>query len=310
MSTAQRSSEWAPKSGPRSGAGHPRRWSVLGLALLASGAAGAGPWGESVAAAQSGPRPAARQGEAYTFSLKFLGSVDAGRARLAVSPATMGPTGLQINVVAEAEATGFAKALTGLHENYRLVLDGATWLPRRMHLEESGLRTRTAIIDVTDRRIDAYAKQTNGERRWSGVLPSQPLEPIAVLMLLRAVRLKDGDKLSLIVMDGTAFYQGSMEVLGREDIVTSIATGSGAGTQRAIKILCRGERISENGAKLVRPVRGATMWISDNAARLPLRVEGETELGKAEFALTSYELARRPLVPPKQLVGIVEQLAP
>jgi hypothetical protein len=264
----------------------------------------------AVATAQTAPRAGARQGEAYTFSLKFLGSVDAGRARLAVSPLSMGPQGPQIQIVAEAEATGFAKALTGLHEDYRLVLDGTSWVPRRMQLIESGLRTRTAILDITDRRIDAYAKQLNGEKRWSGVLPSPPLDPIAVLLLLRAVRLHDGDKLALIVMDGTAFYQGTMEVLGREEIVSGLTSGPLAGTQRAIKVLCRGERISENGVKLTRPPRSATLWISDNAARLPLRVEGETELGKAEFALTSYEPARRPLVPPKQLIGLVEQLAP
>ena len=37
---------------------------------------------------------------------------------------------------------------------------------------------------------------------------------------------------------------------------------------------------------------------------------GETELGKAEFELTGYEPGRRPLIPPKQLAGIVEKLAP
>jgi hypothetical protein len=262
------------------------------LALATGLTAGAVPFAqESVAEAQSAPR--ARQGEAYTFSLKFLGSVDAGRARLAVSPPTNGPSGPQISVVAEAEATGFAKVLTGLHEDYRLILDANTWMPRRMQLIESGLRIRTAIVDITDRRVEANSKMPTGERHLAGLLPTPPLEPIAVLMLLRAVRLQNGDKLQLIVMDGTAFYQGSMEVVGREEIATTLEPS----TQRAVKFPGR-------------PPRLATLWVTDNALRLPLRVEGETELGKAEFALTGYEPGRRPLVPPKQLVGIVEQLAP
>ena len=278
------------------------------VALMAGMAVGAAPGGSCpVAAAQSAPRSAARQGEAYTFSLKFLGSVDAGRARLAVSPPTNGPNGPQITVIAEAEATGFAKALTGLHEDYRLILDGTTWLPRRMQLVESGLRIRTAVIDVTDRRVEVSSKMPTGERHWSGLLPTQPLEPIAVLLLLRAARLQNGDKLALVVMDGTAFYQGTMEIVGREEIASAFDP---SGTQRAIKIVCRGERITENGVKVGRPPRIATLWVSDTAARLPLRVEGETELGKAEFALTGYEPGRRPLPLPKQLLGIVEQLAP
>jgi hypothetical protein len=173
-----------------------------------------------------------------------------------------------------------------------------------MNLVESGMRSRTVVIDVTDRRIDIWAKQPNGERRWSGNLPGPPVEPIAVLLLMRLARLKDGDKLSLVVMDGTAFYLGTMEVLGRQDIQSEL------GTRRAIKLACTGERINENGEKLARPPRRGTVWVSDDAARLPLRIEGETELGKAVFALTSYEPGRRPLPLPKKLTGITEQLAP
>ena len=248
-------------------------------------------------------RGAARQGDAFTFSLKFLGSIDAGRARFAVSPPMQSPAGPIIQVVAEAEAMGLAKLITGLHEDYRLVLDAATLLPRKMHLIESGQRSRTAIIDITDKRIDIFVKKPDAERRLSGTLPSQPLEPIAVLLLMRALRLQDGDKADLVVMDGTAFYQGTMEVLGRE------VTQSGLGPRAAIKILCSGVRITENGGKVNRPVRTGLVWVSDDAARLPLRVEGETELGKAEFVLTSFEPGRRPLAMPKKLQGITERRA-
>lgn len=271
---------------------------ALTLATLLAGQLGGLP--EAQADLQRG---AARQGDAFTFSLKFLGSIDAGRARFAVSPPMQSPTGPIIQVVAEAEAMGLAKLLTGLHEDYRLVLDAATLLPRKMHLIESGQRSRTAIIDITDKRIDIFVKKPDAERRLSGTLPTQPLEPIAVLLLMRALRLQDGDKVDLVVMDGTAFYQGTMEVLGRE------VTQSGLGPRAAIKILCSGVRITENGGKVNRPVRTGLVWISDDAARLPLRVEGETELGKAEFVLTSFEPGRRPLAMPKKLQGITERRA-
>lgn len=278
-------------------------WCQHVIALVAFGAVCLGVTGSQEAtASQSAART--RQGEAFTFEIMFSGVVEAGRARLAVAPPSAGPAGPQIHIVGEVEATGFAKAVTGLHDDYRLVLDATTWLPRSLTLVESGQSHRTVVVEITDRRVELSAKEQNGEKRWSGILPGPPVDPIAVLMLLRAARLADGDKLKLVVIEASVFYLGTVEVAGRE-----VTTGD-FGTKRAIKLLCTGQRIDENGQKLVRPLRSATIWVSDDATRLPLRIEGDTELGKAVFSLTSYEPGVRPLQRPKTLIGIVEQLAP
>lgn len=256
------------------------------------------------AASTSDRPPSTRLGEAYTFSLRFLGSVDAGRARLAIAPPTRSATGPVIHVVGEGEAVGFAKALTGLHEDYRLVLDAGTLLPRHMQFNETGMRTRTATLSMTGKKIDIHVKRPDSERRVTANLPSEPVEPVAVLLMLRAARLKDGDKLDLTFIDGAAFYQGTIEVVGREELQTAI------GPRAAIKLSCTGERINEFGQKVPnRPPRKGTVWVSDDAERLPLRIEGESELGRAEFALTSYDLGRRPLPLPKKLVGMTERQA-
>lgn len=246
------------------------------------------------------PRPQ-RQGEAYTFSLRFLGSVDAGRARLAISPPTQQGDASVINIVAEAEALGLAKAISGLHEQYRLVLDSSTLLPRSIHLEESGWRVRTANITLDGKSVDLDITRPQGQHRAKVSMPSEPLDPLAALLLLRAMRLHDGDKLDLVVLDGSAFYQGTMEVITHEELTMP------SGPQKAIKILCRGERIANGGAKVGKPPRFGTVWVSDDAARIPLRIEGETELGKAEFVLTSFEPGRKPLPIPKKVVGVTER---
>ena len=62
---------------------------------------------------------------------------------MAVSPPTASPSGPLIHIVAEAEAPGFAKALTGLHEAYRLV-------------REQGLTFRDAYVQV-GRNLGAVA---------------------------------------------------------------------------------------------------------------------------------------------------------
>jgi hypothetical protein len=252
----------------------------------------------SFAPAKQGPE---RQGEAYTFALRFLGSVEAGRARLAISPPVPKSQSHIIRIAAEAEALGLAKALTGLHENYRLELDSATFLPRSIILEETGWRVRSANVVLDGKTASLTIKRPQGESQYKALMPSEPLEPLSVLLLLRALRLHDGDEIDLVLLDGSAFYQGTMQVVGREEVLLPF------GAQKAIKLACKGERISIVGHKIGKPPRYGTVWVSDDKARIPLRIEGETELGKAEFVLTSVEKGRKPLPLPQKIIGLTQR---
>lgn len=251
-------------------------------------------------------RPAGHQrlGEAYTWKMRILGLFDAGRARLAIAPPRQSGNLWQMHVVGEAEATGIIKALTGLHDDYRLILDAYTLLPRKLEIQESGFRTRTIEMQLDGQRFELYAHKPGAEVRFSGRLPSEPLEPIGVLLMLRAARLGDGDSLQLIVMDGSNFYQGTIEVQGREALTTSM------GNFRTIKLHCQGERVDSHGAKIPKPPRQATLWLSDDALRIPLRIEVHTDYGTGQFELTSFEPAQKPLPIPKRLFGVIERLRP
>lgn len=254
--------------------------------------------GSSVSFGQSAAGRRARQGEAFTWSLRFLGVFEAGRARLAITPPQRTAKGLQIAAVGEAEALGLAKAITGLHDDYKVLLDASTLVPKRIDIVETGYRSRTVTIETDGKKIEMQQRIPAPERRLQGVLPSEPLEPVAVLMQLRGARLKEGDHLELIILDGTALYQGSIDVKGREDLTTTM------GTHPAIKLLCKGERVDHNGRKSGRPPRTATLWLSDDERRLPLLVVAQTDMGNGQFELMSYESGQRPLAPPQQLTGI------
>jgi hypothetical protein len=252
------------------------------------------------ARAEDGLPSPKRMGEAYTWKMRILGLFDAGRARLAIAPPYRSDGTWQIHAVGEAEATGFIKEVTGLHGDYRLTLDGATLLPRRMELDETGLSSRKLVVKLDGRRFDLLLHRPGVERHFIGLLPSAPVEPVALLLLLRTPRLADGDRLDVIVMDGSNFYQGTIEVQSHEELSSSL------GVRRAIRLFCRGEAINERGVKLGRPPRQATLWLSDDAYRLPLRVQAQTDYGTGQFELTSFEPARRPIPAPSQLSGIIE----
>lgn len=279
-----------------------RLTSAGALSALGYVGASAAGLGEGTAWAE-GPSTKRRQGEAFTWSLRFLGVFEAGRARLAITPPQKTSKGLAIAAVGEAEALGLAKALTGLHDDYRLLLDASTFVPRRIEIVETGYRSRNVTIETEGKKLEILQRVPSPERRVQGVLPSEPLEPVAVLLQLRGARLKEGDHLELIILDGTALYQGSIDVHGREDLTTSM------GTQRAIKLLCKGERIDINGRKAGRPPRTATLWLSDDDRRLPLLVVAQTDMGSGQFELMTYESGQRPLTAPRQFTGIAQSPA-
>lgn len=249
----------------------------------------------------TGRRPAQgaeRRGEAFTFSLK-LGSIEGGRARLAIAPPLSRGGERMIHVIGEAEAVGLARVVTGLHDDYRLVLDADTLLPRRIEIVETGLRSRKVIVEMMGTRLSLDVTKADSQQRLQKVLPAEPRDPVAALLVMRAQPLRDGDRLEFLVLDGAALYQGWVEVAGREPLRTAL------GTRRAIRLHCRGRRVSPEGVVVAdRPVREATLWLSDDALRVPLRMQGETDLGLAQVELTSHEAPRRAWPAPPRLPGV------
>ncbi|MCS6915159.1 MAG: DUF3108 domain-containing protein [Myxococcales bacterium] len=241
-----------------------------------------------------------RRGEAFTFRLR-LGPIESGRARLAIAPPVPGPQGRQIHIVGEAEAVGLARVLTGLHDDYRLVLDADTLALRRLSLIEQGLRERTVTAEFHGPEADIQVQRPGDQRRITSRLPAPVRDPVAAFLVLRAARLADGDRLDLLVLDGTVLYEGHVEVVGRELL------HAGGSQWPAIRLRCWGRRLQADGRPTDRPPREATLWLSDDRLRLPLRLQGETDLGLAQVELTSHEPPRRPLPPPRQLPGVQQR---
>lgn len=241
---------------------------------------------------------AARRGEAFTFTVKILGAVDAGRARLAVNPPQAQAGGHVIQVVGEAEATGMAKALTSWHQDYKVTLDAATLLPQKVSLHETGKRQRDVNFVISGRTVDMDVRRPDQAWRAKAEMPVELLDPVGVLLLLRVARLRDGDKLALVVSGGSALYSGTVQVVAREELALP------TGPRRAIRLACRGIRVDEKGIEVGRTPWLGTLWLSDDKARLPLRVAFESEIGPIEFTMTSHEGVSPPL--PRTLRGVVE----
>lgn len=235
----------------------------------------------------------ARRGEAFTFAVKMLGSVEAGRARLAILPVQFSKQGPIVQVRGESEAVGMAKSLTGWQQKYTLLLDGNTLLPRRIEQTDQGRIPRQATFVVTGRHFQMTVQKPDAQWQTGGTLRADLLDPVSVLLLLRGLRLQDGDTIKLFVTGGTALYRAELRVVGREKIQTT------DGSRRAIHLSGRGERINERDEVIGKTPWLGELWLSDDTLRLPLVTKTETVLGTAEFSLTSHDIGAQTLSVPR-----------
>ncbi len=158
---------------------------------------------------------------------------------------------------------------------------------------------RKGFLPVEAEQVEKYAKRTIKTRMamkpdgfWvfreaipsGGGTPAKwkkiKLEPIRDLvsgmMFIRSQRLSPGDKVSVAIYPGDAPFLVDMKVLGNETISVS-------GTRRdALKLDLRIQRINLKKGGLLEPhskFRSGTIWISNDADRIPLRAEVNIFIG-------------------------------
>lgn len=96
-------------------------------------------------------------------------------------------------------------------------------------------------------------------------------DPVSAAMALRGLPLEEGRELSLEVLTGKSLYRLDVAVLGREKV-------RAAGREwDAWVVSPRIFNITENGPNP--KFKTAKIWISDDATRIPLKVESEVFIG-------------------------------
>ncbi len=108
----------------------------------------------------------------------------------------------------------------------------------------------------------------------------------AILGRLRAWQPEDGEELSFFLLSGRRLWRSSVRVGAHETIRTSL------GRYPAIRIDGVSQRVNRSlGDVKSKKPRNYSIWISDDASRLPLLVMAKTEYGELRVELVEY---RRP----------------
>lgn len=224
-------------------------------------------------------------GEAMTFVVA-LGGVEAGEAAVAVGEPGAVDGRQAIVVSSRISSSGAARWVKAVDDELTSTIDVATGLPWKIdahirfgtkHYQAEGVFDRGKVElawHKGDRRkrhlrydfgaIDAHDAHTAmaAMRTWEG-------EP--------------GERRRLYIVGGRRIWRSDVTWVGRETLGTRL------GNQAAVRLEGVSLRVTprldvERGKK----PRTFTVWMSDDADRVPLRVVAHTELGDVTIELTGY----------------------
>lgn len=196
--------------------------------------------------------PLLAAGETYRFQAEWRG-VDAGQATLETSP-----SGNSLTLVTQ----GFARVLYPVNDNYQVAFDPKGCVSSsRMTIEEGSKRAETnvtygASIQVLLRNLKTGKDETRG---FPGEACTYDL--LGALAKFRGMRPEKGKPAEFAIANDRKFARVKVEELGRETLQTK--SGPVAAIRHEVHAL--------NGILYGRKGR-LFLWLSDDAARTPLRI--------------------------------------
>jgi hypothetical protein len=253
------------------------------LALLLSLAISIGAAGQSKSAPAAHPAAKKemtvpfRTGEVLDYDIGWSSYLTAGTAVLTVREKKPSYNSTAYYITAEGRPTPLLSKLYTLYYKADTLIDVYSLLPQRgsLYVEEGKHHRMKATTFNHPAKQAKYEVQTATRVEKTLVLPGFTQDALSALYVLRSIPMKAGDKFNMPVTDAGDVYKVQMQVIAVEPLKTPL------GTMNALKIVPL--ITAPKGAP---PPKGITIWMSDDARRLPLRIEAQLAVGKFTVALT------------------------
>jgi len=176
---------------------------------------------------------------------------------------------------AAGRTIGLVRALWKLDATYQGLANAETLRPIESKQTEMYRRkklvTELAFTDsgVTLARTEGTGGKATRPFNFPGLFDLH-----SAFLYLRSQPLNDHNVYRIVVYPATSAYLTTITVLGRERVTVR------AGTYNAIKVDLQLKRVGKNlELEPHRKFRRATVWISDDAIRVPLRIEAQIFVG-------------------------------
>ncbi|MBA3962615.1 MAG: DUF3108 domain-containing protein [Chthoniobacterales bacterium] len=194
-----------------------------------------------------------------------------------------------LELVGTGQTSGVVRALWKFDVQHRATADPATLRPLLMH-QVDALRSKTVTTDlvfsatgVTRIRSDTKTKKPPTPKSFD--FPGL-LDLHSALLCLRSQPLTDGAVQRIVVYPATNAYLATVTVAKHESVKV------GAGTYKAIKLDLQLSKVNkQRELEQHKKFSQASVWISDDADRLLLRIEARVFIGTVFAELQSVQFA-------------------
>jgi hypothetical protein len=198
-----------------------------------------------------------------------------------------------IVVQAGAESTGVAALVKPLKAEFATWLDTETGDPLVFRVTETAGRGDETIesnearfTELAEGKLPIATKRPDGTEivEVQNVVPPQkPIDTMTFLMALRAWDGQAGETHSIDVVRSRFVWRTQVKLVGRTPVVTDL------GELPAVKFDATTARIMRDGTiDTGTEPRHFTMWISDDADRVPLLLVAESDYGDIKLEIVDY----------------------
>jgi hypothetical protein len=233
----------------------------------------------AIAGAQHGaadPGVPFRAGERLSYDVAWSSYVTAATATIDVSPRQgRGPGGFY-DLVAEGRSVGLLDAVYPVYYKAQSHLDARTLRPSTstFYSDERGQRHLSTTRFTGPTTIEF--EPDTGAGRETYRVPPESRDPLSAIHVLRTVPLEAGPVATLSVVDGADIYRTRWQAAGPESISTP------AGRFSAWRLT---PTLTDEQGQPITTTR-ITLWLSNDARRLPLRLQAELPIGTFTLTLT------------------------
>ena len=264
---------------------------VLTALMLGNLTAEEQPWQNDLTPPAPGTFPAI-QPCVLDLRVSWKGMIDSGQLRVEFAPRVATKPGTFI-VRSSAASLGLAAGIFPYQSNFWSEIDAASLKPRLFTAVETDRHeTTTSTTRHLDGRIE-YAEVTKNlttdtETRKERSFKFTPVFDIfSAMLLVRSQKLDTGDQITLVVNPFGTPYLLRVKVAGRELHLD----------HNTIRLSVGMRKIDRNTLELLpykKLKKDATLWLSDDAERIPIELRAAVFIGDIRATLTNYQKFRQP----------------
>jgi hypothetical protein len=215
-----------------------------------------------------------KPGETLDYDVGWSSFVTAGTATIVVKEKKPSYGSTAYYIVAEGRPTAIVSKLYTLYYKADTLIDAFSLLPQRGSLySEEGKRHRmkTTTFDQGAKKA-IFQVETRTVVKKDLAIPRFTQDALSAIYVLRSIPFKTGDRFNMPVSDNGQIYKVQMQVGAAEPVKTGMGTVNGL---RITPVITGPDKDAP---------KGLALWISDDARRLPLKMEAQLLVGK--FVIT------------------------